>query len=145
MVLKRKQSRARAFIVFSDLCDELAAIDSFGHELTLNRPPVHTKRNRHTGCWHELKPYLIIFFLSHSVNTYCKLFSSIHRRRSKAKCVIQSVSRWPLSCLLSNQIDTCPFPFICSDIQHLLSLASRRWFALISQWTSLCHLTVFNG
>lgn len=126
---------------------------SFGRELALKRPPVHLTTHTHTHKkkahrflrWTDCQSHTyLIFFLSRYVNTCCKFFSSKYQRRSKAKCVDQTVSYWPFRCLLSNQINAGPLPFICSDTQHLLSLAFRLWFALLSQRTSLSHITIFN-
>lgn len=149
MVLKRKLSRACAFIVSTDLCDELATVDhlamnsrSAGHLMT-------HKRTRHTGSCSELHrwSHMYILFLSFTVNTFCT-FISLPRvfcpptEVKSQMCHSNCPSQWPFSCLFSNQIITCPSPFIWCVTHHLLSLAWRLWFALISWW-SLCHITVF--
>lgn len=105
----------------------------------------HRKEAGSSSELHRQSHTYIIFFLCHYVNTCCSFFSSLHQPNSKVKWVIETVSQWPFSCLLSNQINTCTFPFIWSDTQHLRSLASRLWLALISQWTSLCHITIFSA
>lgn len=77
MVLKRKLSRACAFIVCTDLCDELATVDhlamnsrSTGHLMT-------DKRTKHTGSCSELHrwSHMYIFF----PQSHCKYFLYIHK------------------------------------------------------------------
>lgn len=146
MVLKRERSRGG--LVPSSRSD--GHCWSFGHERTLDGPPVHLtthKRNRHRGSWSELpsKPY-VRYLLSHSENTWCVLFFSSPPAEVKSQIPSRRLS--PNNCsAVYCPIKSTPalFPFIRSDTLHLLPLASRLWFALISQWTSPRHVTVFNS
>lgn len=149
MVLKRKLSRACAFIVSTDLCDVLATVDHLAINMWLTHFTGHLSTWRHTKETRTQAPVVdytfksIHAFILFSIQNTCSTFSSsIRQPRSKAKCVIQTcLSEYSA---IYRPIKSTPalFPFIWSATQHLLSLASRLWFALISQWISLCHITV---
>lgn len=150
MVLKRKLSRACAFIVCTDLCDELATVDhlamnsrSTGHLMT-------HKRTKHTGSCSELHrwSHMYIFFSSsHTVNTFCTFISLPHRLPSTNGGQKPNVS-FKLSLndcsAIYRPIKSTPALSLSSDLPLAICFHLPGGHDLLLS-RSFCHITVFIG
>lgn len=141
MVLKRKQSRACAFIVFI----EKATVDHLAVNSLLTGHLSTWWHTKETGTpvprWelHCQSHTYITFLHGHNVKTCCTCFPS-HPEVKSQMCHSNRLSVTVYRPIKSTPALSCDPPFsICFH---------SPWgydFALISQWTSLCHITVFNG
>lgn len=91
MVLRRKLSRACAFIVSTDLCDELATVDHFAMTSLFVGSPVHLtthKRSKGTQVlvWHcTLKAIHTSLLYGNTAHTCCPFSSSIQPTEVKSQ------------------------------------------------------------